>query len=75
MTPYNLLIVVALCVIVVTVGAVLVLGGLAQAQTFIAFVTPIAVSIVGVIVAAQNAQNHQENQARIADIEQKVNGK
>lgn len=71
-TPYNLLVLVA-AVVLIAIGAVVyVFGSATAAAGYVALATPLLVVLTSLITAYQNSQNHQQNSARLDDLESKV---
>lgn len=66
--PFMLIIVVSLVVIGLSVGLVFSFAGSDVGQKYVTFMTPIAVALVGILTAAQNARNHSQNQQALNDI-------
>lgn len=71
-TPYNLIVVVSVAIMVITGAVVLILRDVTTAASYAAFASPVLIALVGWLVGAQNAQNHAQNVARLDDLEQKV---
>ena len=70
-SPYNLMVILAVAVMVVVGAVVLILRDVQTASAYAAFASPVLIALVGWLVGAQNAQNHAENQARISELEKK----
>ena len=72
--PFALILIVSIVVIALSVGLVFTFAGSDVGGKYVTFLTPITVALIGILTAAQNARNHQQNQAAISDLKHDVSG-
>lgn len=66
--PFTVILIVSIVVIALSVGLVFSFAGSDVGEKYITFLTPITVALIGILTAAQNARNHQQNQDAIHTI-------